>query len=106
MPTKNRIRQEKNTKCQNSGDELSKELTPESQQLIKGAMEKGASSWLSALPIKAIGYALNKQEFTDAVCMRYGWKVKGILTHCACGETNSGSQPHRCKMCGFFFENL
>jgi len=46
-------------------------MTPESQ-LIKGAMEKGASSWLSALPIKAIGYALNKQEFTNAICMRYG----------------------------------
>jgi len=29
------------------------------------------SSWLSALPIKAIGYAPNKQEFTDAVAMRY-----------------------------------
>jgi len=43
-------------------------------------VEKGASSWLSALPIKAIGYALSKQEFTDAVCMRYGWKLKGIPT--------------------------
>jgi len=55
-------------------------MTPESQQFIKGAMEKGASSWLSALPIKAIEYALNKQEFTDVVCMRYGWKMKGIPT--------------------------
>ena len=75
----------------NIHDELLVVMTPESQQLINGAMEKGASSWLSALPIKAIGYALNKQEFTDAIwiCMRYGWKVKGIPTHCACGETNS-----------------
>jgi len=24
--------------------------------------------WMSVLPIKVIGYALNKQEFTDAVC--------------------------------------
>jgi len=46
-------------------------------------MVKGASSCLSALPIKAIGYALNKQELTDAVRMRYGWKVKGIPTPCA-----------------------
>jgi len=57
-------------------------MTPESQQLIRGAMEKGASSWLSALPIKAIGYALNKQEFNDATCMKYGWNVKGIPAHC------------------------
>jgi len=75
--TKNRIRQEKNAKGKNSRDELLKELTPKSQQLVKGAMEKGAFSWLSALPIKAIGYALNKQEFTDAVCTRHGWKLKG-----------------------------
>jgi len=56
-------------------------LSHNSQQLIKGAMEKGASSWLPALPIKTIGYTLNKQEFTDAICMRYGWKVKGIPIH-------------------------
>jgi len=74
--TKNRIRQEKNAKCQNSCDELLEELTPESQQLIKGAVEKWAASWLSTLLIKAIGYALNKQEFMDAICMRYGWKEK------------------------------
>jgi len=34
-------------------------------------MEKGASPWLSALPIKAIGYALNKQEFTDAISVLF-----------------------------------
>ena len=76
-------------------------MTPESQQLMKAAMEKGTSSWLSALPIKAIGYALNKQEYTDAICMRYGWKVKGIPTHCACGETNSVDHSLICKLGGY-----
>ena len=76
-------------------------MTPESQQLIKGAMEKGTSSWLSALLIKAIGYALNKQEFTDAICMRYGWKVKGIPTYCPCGETNSVNHSLICKLGGY-----
>jgi len=61
-------------------------------------MEKGASSWLSALPITSIGYTLNKQEFTDAVCMSYGWQVKGIPTHCACGETNSVDHSLSCKL--------
>ena len=73
---KNRIWQEKNKKCKNIHDELLAEMTPESQQLIKGAIEKGASSWLSALPIKAIGYALNKQEFTDAICI-HAWDMDG-----------------------------
>jgi len=35
-------------------EELLEELTSESQ-LMKGAVEKGATSWLSVLPIKAIG---------------------------------------------------
>jgi len=64
---KSRIRQEKNAKCQCSRNKLFEEPTPESQKLIKGA-----SSWLTALPIEAIGYALNKQEFVDAIYMRYG----------------------------------
>ena len=98
---KNRIRQKKNEKRKNIRDELLAEMTPEPQQLIKGAMEKGASSWLSALLIKAIGYALSKQEFTDAICMRYGWKVKGIPTHCACGETNSVVHCLTCKLGGY-----
>jgi len=50
------------------------------------------------LPIKAIGYALNKQEFTDALCMRYGWKVKGMPTHYACSEANSVDHSLICKM--------
>ena len=101
MRTRNRIWQEKNTKCQNSLDELLKELTSESQQLIKGAMEKGASSWLLALPIKAVGYASNKQKFTDAICMRYGWKVKGIPTHGACGEITSVDHSLISKLGGY-----
>ena len=31
------------------------------------AQEKGAGSWLNALPIKALGYTLNKQEFKDYI---------------------------------------
>jgi len=50
--TKNTIRQEKNEKCKDIRDELLAKITPESQQPIKGAMEKGAFSWLLALPIK------------------------------------------------------
>ena len=57
---------------------------------------------LSALPIKAIGYALtNQTRIHGAVCMRYGWKVKGIPTHCACGQTNSVHHSLICKLGGY-----
>ena len=67
----------------------------------KSNNEKGASSWLSALPIKAIGYALNKQEFMDGICMRYGWNMKCIPTHFACEETNSVDHSLICKLGGY-----
>jgi len=56
-------------------------------------MEKGASSWLSALTVKDTGYALNKQEFMDAVCMRYGWKEKHTHPQCLWRDKLCGSQP-------------
>jgi len=58
--TKSKLRQEKNAEYCNCQNKLFDELTPESKHM-KGAMEKGASFWISALPIKATGYALNKQ---------------------------------------------
>ena len=42
-----------------------------------------------SLDNKSDWYAPNKQELMYSICMKYGWKVKGIPTHCACGETNS-----------------
>jgi len=33
--------------------------------------------------------------------MRYGWKVKGIPNHCACGETNSVDHSLICKLGGY-----
>jgi len=51
-------------------------------------MEKEASSWLLALPIKAIGYALNNDEFMDPVCIR--WMEGKGHTHALCLWRDSG----------------
>ena len=55
------------------------------RRYLETSQEKGASSWLSALPIKRLGYGLNKQDFRDAVSLRYGWKIKGVPNIC-CGK--------------------
>ena len=44
------------------------------KKCIDLACEKGAGVWLTALPLQNMGYVLNKQEFRDAVCLRYEWK--------------------------------
>lgn len=47
---------------------------PDALQLpLHLAAEKGASSWLTSLPIKAHGFALHRAAFRDAIALRYGW---------------------------------
>ncbi|KAG0718607.1 hypothetical protein GWK47_052103 [Chionoecetes opilio] len=56
----------------------------ETVRKIHIAQETGASKWLTCLPIRAKGFRLNKQEFVDAVALRYGWPVEGLPKTCVC----------------------
>ena len=47
--------------------------------------ETGASAWLTTLPLKQEGYALNKQLFWDLIRIRYGWQLSRIPEFCECG---------------------
>ena len=49
--------------------------------------EKGASSWLTSLPLKKLNFVLHKSAFCDAVALRYGCQPKNIPTHCLCGHS-------------------
>ena len=63
--------------------------------------EKGAGSWLTALPLKSHDYRLNKQEFRDAICLRYGWKIPNTPKQCGCGAANSVNHTLICAKGGF-----
>ena len=67
------------------------------------ATEKGASSWLSTLPVKEHGYALHKAAFDDAVALRYGWMPTNVPTGCACGKSFSVEHALSCPKGGFPF---
>ena len=45
---------------------------PNLQRILTLSSEKGASSWLSVLPIEDHRFALHKGAFCDALCLRYG----------------------------------
>ena len=71
------------------------------QRKLAIAQEVGASNWLTTLPIRAKGFNLNKQEFTDALALRYGWPVEGLPEQCACGEEYDLNHAMICKKGGF-----
>ena len=65
------------------------------------AREKGASTWLTALPLKSLNYTLNKQEFQDSINLRYGWQIPGMPVYCGCGMKNSVYHNLDCKKGGY-----
>ena len=57
-----------------ASSELKDKLPSNLQKALAVSAEKGASSWLSTLPIEEHGFALHKGAFRDALCLRYGWR--------------------------------
>ena len=46
------------------------------------ACEKGASNWLTVIPLKDMDFDLNKLEFRYAVRLRYDWPIPDNLSVC------------------------
>ena len=88
-------------KYQNCLKEILPNLSDQMKRKLTLAQETGASNWLSALPIRAKGFSLNKQEFTDALTLRYGWIVKGLPEVCTCGENFDERHTMSCQKRGF-----
>ena len=57
------------------------------KRVIDISQEKGASNWLTALPLADRDHHLSKRELWDAINLRYCWPLTGLPSRCACGET-------------------
>ncbi|KAI0979078.1 hypothetical protein GJ496_000216 [Pomphorhynchus laevis] len=62
---------------------LTESISPTLQNSIKHACLKGASSWLSTLPIDHKGFHLRKRAFQDAIAVRYGWDPIDLPRKCS-----------------------
>ena len=62
--------------------------------------EKGASTWLTTLPIEEHGFALHKAAFRDGLALRYGWRPKGMPITCACEKSNTVDHALSCPKGG------
>ena len=69
------VKQQKGEQLENEITEVKEQLSPSLQRAMELASEKGASIWLTALPLQEQGFCLNKQEFKDALCLQYGWQL-------------------------------
>ena len=78
-----------------------------SKEKIRGndvARMKGASAWLTALPLKDEGFYLNKREFFDALALRYRWQLKRLPLNCACGKRFDMDHAMSCLKGGYIHQ--
>ena len=99
--TKSKMKTAKENRLKQEAEAIADALPDNQQAAFKGAQEKGASVWLSALPLKSLGYSLNKQEFRDAIKLRYAWEIGDMPRYCACGVLSSVDHTLTCKKGGY-----
>ena len=94
------IHEEARIKAKKAAEELHQQLPPKLQHTRQLASEKGASSWLTVIPMAEHGFVLPKGTFRDALCLRYGWPVPGLPTTCVCGSPMEIEHALSCKFGG------
>ena len=77
------------------------QLTAKEAKPLECAQQKGSSAWLTCRPKQELGYSLNKREFTDALCLRYGWPITDTPKMCACGSANGIDHALSCLKGGY-----
>ena len=89
-----------NAQNKENASNLQRNLPISLQRSMEPSQEKGASIWLTALPIDEHGFALHK-AFRDSLSLRYGWPLQNSPSHCSCGQPFSVEHALTCKTGGF-----
>ena len=79
------VRKDKDDDLKGKLEELKVSLSVRTQRAVDLASEKGASSWLAAIPLKDMNFDLSKREFRDALRLRYNWPIPDSPSVCVCG---------------------
>ena len=99
--TRQQIKNERRQKNDEKLEQLRSNMSMDKKRQNDANKESGASNWLTSLPLKDQGYALNKQQFWDALRIRYNWFIPRLPAECACGAKFDVSHALSCKKGGF-----
>ncbi|XP_064391050.1 uncharacterized protein LOC135338886 [Halichondria panicea] len=71
------------------------------QKAVELSKTKGASTWLTVLPLSEHGFTLHKSAFQDALALRYGWTPTRLPSKCNCGKNFNVEHALSCAKGGF-----
>jgi len=100
-PLQQAMRSERATVLQDRTEHIRGVAPQKVQRALDLAAEKGSSVWLVVLPLREMGFNLNKREFRDAIKLRYDWPVDDIPSTCVCGDAFTVDHAMICKRGGF-----
>ena len=60
-------RREKDERLKMQCEQVRESLPGKAERAVELALEKGASNWLTVIPVKEMNFNLNKREFRDAI---------------------------------------
>ena len=95
--TRSSVKSSRSTRIKNIADSLDQRLSPEQLRTVTLAHDKGASGWLNVLPLEDEGYVLNKEEFRDALALRYNKSIPNLPSQCLCGKSFNPTHAMVCK---------
>ena len=79
------VRREKDDDIKEKFEQLKTSLPRRTRRAVNLACKNGASSWLTAIPLKDMNCDLSKREYRDALRLRYDWVIPDSPSVCVCG---------------------
>ncbi len=98
---KSRIKQENKAFNEEKRQAILESCSAETKRSLKLLEPKGTSSWLTTTPSRDFDFYLNRDEFRDAISLRYDWPILNMAKNCECGTTNNIDHALICKLGGF-----
>ena len=101
LQARKEVKAKKSKVIEEEADLLAQALDKQQKQTMILSQEKGASHWLTILPMAEHGFSLHKGVFRDGLCLRYGWKPERLSTACAYGKQFNVEHTLSCNRGGF-----
>ena len=99
--TKSEIKNQRNELYKANLEKIRSKMNDQEKRTNESNQESGSYNWLTALPIKEHNYHLNKEQFWDALRIRFNWEIPRLPSECACGSKFNLAHALSCKKGGF-----
>ena len=96
-----KARRAKAARLESQSASIKDRLPQKTNRAVIAAEEKGASTWLTALPLADFGFSLSKSEFRDALHLRYCWTPPRLPASCVCGQAFTVEHALSCSHGGY-----